>query len=358
MKRIALIAIVACNSGMPGPHVHPLDAPPDSCIPNEAACNPLLQFGCNAEQKCTWLELGSNATIGIIDCAPDGNSAVGQACQYGVAYTYECGSLVADNCVRAAVCVDGVCKRVCDNQGRMPMCGSDETCVTVPGVFQNGSAYPFAGVCVPACDPLADNDFLGSGVRGSGCAAGSGCYGVPTGGTPPKTQFWCEADGSASLVNRSAAASTGVNACAEGYEPLVHDTTGSTTIVCVALCSPGDTYLGGPQAPLGNSPHRCSTSDARGTFGAHEHCMYLWALEVDGSGNWLPSPSSNAVGVCIDHAQYRYDSNHDGVIDGSDAMWPDCQALPLSGSAVVAADFGCVATTSAPALPAAPAPGL
>jgi hypothetical protein len=159
-------------------------------------------------------------------------------------------------------------------------------------------------------------------------------------------------------VHRSVAASDAANACAEGYEPLVHDATGSTTIVCVALCAPGDTYLGGPQAPLGVVPHRCSATDARGSFGTREHCMYVWALELDGSGNWLRSPSSDSVGVCIDHAQYRYDSNHDGVIDGSDATWPDCASLPLSGSDVVAADFGCVATTTAPVLPTAPAPGL
>jgi hypothetical protein len=159
-------------------------------------------------------------------------------------------------------------------------------------------------------------------------------------------------------VHRSVVTGDAANACAEGYEPLVHEATGSTTIVCVALCAPSDTYLGGPQAPLGLAPHRCASSDARGSFGAREHCMYLWRFEQDGSGHLLRSPSSDAVGVCIDHAQYRYDSTGDGVIDGSDAQWPDCAALPLSGSGLVAADLGCVATTTAPALPATPPPGL
>jgi hypothetical protein len=226
-------------------------------------------------------------------------------------------------------------------------------------LFPTGATTPAAaGVCEQACDPLADNDFLGSGVRGNGCQSASGCYGTPSFGTPPATAFVCESEGSAALVHRSAVASFEANACAEGYEPIVHQATGSTTIVCIALCIPSDTYLGGPQAAVGLAPHRCATSDARGTFAAHEHCMYLWRLEQDGSGNLLPSRYSDALGVCIDHAQYRYDSNHDGVVDGSDATWPDCASLPLSGSDVVAADFGCVATTTAPALPATPPPGL
>jgi len=356
MKRFVLIALVGCSSSN-GPHIHPLDAPRDSRCLADQVCNPLTQAGCSLGEKCTWIDEGSNASIGIIGCAPDGSAGVGQACQYAVAFSGACGSFITDNCMRGAVCSGGICKAICDNQGGTPMCGSDEACVVDPALFSTGSMSPHAaGVCVPACDPLADNDFLGSGVRGSGCTAGSGCYGAPSGGTPPATQFWCSSEGSG--VNRSAAANDQPNACAQGYEPLVHDATGSTTIVCVALCSPADTYLGGPQAPLGNAPHRCATSDARGTFGAHEHCMYLWPLEIDGSGNWLPSPSSNTVGVCIDHSLYRYDSNQDGVIDGSDATWPDCATLPLSGSDVVAAEFGCVSTTTAPALPAAPAPGL
>ena len=359
--RAAWLVLAAMACGSSGPHHGPVDARPDVPFVTECNCNPLLQTGCTpAFSKCSWIHEGAGSSPGFIGCAPDGSAAVGEPCHDGAVYSEPgCGSSIADDCVKGAVCVAGVCQRICDNLGGVPMCGSDEACVGQPGLFQYGSDAPFgAGICVPQCDPLVDNDFLGSGVRGSGCAAGAGCYGMPSFGTPPATAFVCESEGSAALVHRSTAGSFDANACAEGYEPIVHASTGSTTFVCVALCVPGDTYLGGPQAPLGIAPHRCATSDARGTFAASEHCVYLWRLEQDGSGNLLSSRYSDTLGVCIDHAQYRYDSNHDGVVDGSDATWPDCATLPLSGSDAVAADFGCVSNAIAPSLPAGPAPGL
>ena len=121
---------------------------------------------------------------------------------------------------------------------------------------------------------------------------------------------------------------------------------------CIAVCKPGNTYAGNPgtQYPAGQSPHTCSTTDARGTFDPAtatnngDHCTYSWRFEVDASGVLHRSPTSDTVGFCVDHSKYRYDSNGDGVIDSSDAVWPLCASL-ADGSA--AAQFGCVDTMHA-----------
>jgi hypothetical protein len=73
--------------------------------------------------------------------------------------------------------------------------------------------------------------------------------------------------------------------------------------------------------------------------------MYSWMFEVDAQGNFVRSPTSDTVGFCVDHSKYQYDSNGDGIIGTGDAVWPLCSSLPDgpgSGSALGAADFGCV----------------
>ncbi len=103
-------------------------------------------------------------------------------------------------------------------------------------------------------------------------------------------------------------------------------------------------------------PHDCSNASARGTFdlssagGSNgDQCFYSWGFENDSNGNYVPSPTSNTVGYCIDHSSYRYDSNNNGMIDGSDAVWPRCDTLPIGGSGYDATYFGCVSTTTATA---------
>jgi hypothetical protein len=104
------------------------------------------------------------------------------------------------------------------------------------------------------------------------------------------------------------------------------------------MCAPLDCYAGNCGVNdvnrRGAFPHRCMNPDAVGNFGSDEECQYLWAKEIDGSGNYLPSPSSDTVGFCVDHAAYDL---------------PSCKDLPLhgSGSALGAVDLGCVSTTTA-----------
>jgi hypothetical protein len=195
---------------------------------------------------------------------------------------------------------------------------------------------------VPACDPLTDNDALGSGTVVTACGSGRGCYGYPE---PSGTHWTCLREGDATLVNASpctfvngcasVAPPTNSNGCAQGYEPFVYDTPGYSEIDCVALCTPGNTYAGNPtpQYPAGRSPHTCTNTDARGTFDTGsdgDHCVFSWWLERDATGTLMRSPTSDSVGLCVDHAKMG---------------WPPCAGLPDgfgSPGAPGAADYGCV----------------
>jgi hypothetical protein len=81
--------------------------------------------------------------------------------------------------------------------------------------------------------------------------------------------------------------------------------------------------------------------------------MYSWRFEIDSTGHFTRSPTSDTVGFCVNHSKYRYDSNGDGVIDGNDATMPPCESLPLTAPSgqPTAGDLGCVDTATAGTLP-------
>ncbi len=269
-RALAIVLVLGCWSNA-RPFAPP-DGPPDAfeCFAlRNTACNLLTQSGCERGQRCTWV-VDNLATppLGHIGCVPIGSAAVGTSCSYlppGMCSGY-------DDCVRGAACVDSACRAICDQTGGPPQCGSGFGCVIVPSVFGPAAGPYAAGVCVPTCDPLADNDFLGSGMTaGSGCSAGSGCYGMPR-STPPTTSFVCEPAGDSSLVHRSACTGSCLadNGCAPGFEPLLVDTIGSQQVDCISLCAPVDCYAnncGSNSANLiGAAPHRCNATDSRGNF--------------------------------------------------------------------------------------------
>ncbi len=323
-----------------------------------ATCDVLAQTGCTTGQKCTWIEDQTMPVlIGHVGCAPNGTVATGGSCTYGAP-----GATGYDNCVKGDVCNSGKCKTICDLNGGAPMCGSAASCTAYGGLFDDTGAN-IAGVCDASCDPLADNDILGSGHKpGSACGSDQGCYGYPN--YSPPTHWACAHEVNPTLTHRSACTSANgcenangspyLNGCAQGYEPLVADSTGSNTIVCVALCKPGNTYMGNTcQHPAGESPHACDSTDARGTFNTAtatnngDHCVYSWMFELDGSGNLVRSPTSDTVGFCLDHSKYQYDSNGDGT---PDAVWPLCSTLPLTAAGSndpTAGEFGCVDSMTA-----------
>jgi hypothetical protein len=145
-----------------------------------------------------------------------------------------------------------------------------------------------------------------------------------------------------------------VNSCNQGYLPLLYEATGSTTVICTALCKPKNCYSGNcglnDEDRLGASPHRCTTTDRIGTFdntATGEHCRYLWSFELDQQNSFLPSPTSNTVGFCFDHSKYLYDSDGNNTLD---TPLPPCASLPNgfgSGANLGAADLGCVDTATA-----------
>jgi hypothetical protein len=260
--------------------------------------------------------------------------------------------------------------------------------VTYSGLFSTSDvAPPAGGVCDTGCNPLSDNDFDGSASASSkstGACGGSadvGCYGYPSYGTPPTTAWSCTTDINAlsaqplglrhrvacTQANNCAAAGPqiSVNSCNQGYLPLLYDQTGSSTIICVAMCKPATCYSGNCGASNTNrngdpsSVHQCNTTVRLGSFAATEQCQYLWWREVDDTGNFLPSPTSDTVGFCMDFAKYRYDSNGDNAVNASDNALPSCDTLG-SGEGVGSnpaipttyfggVDLGCVPSTYRPA---------
>jgi hypothetical protein len=351
----------------------PFDSDVDGPPP---VCNPLMQAGCATGQKCTWLvDALMPQYVGHLGCAPDGTGNAGDACMYGAP-----GANGYDNCKSGLVCGNyrggaGICKQICDQAGGMPACDMQHVCVTYAGLFSTGDTTPPAGgVCDLACKPLEDNDFDGSGAASMktgttcGSAAGNGCYGYPSFGTPPATGWSCGAD-----INVMEAQPTGlrhrvqcvesnncadpgptiyVNSCNQGYLPLLRESTTVSTAVCVALCKPRNCFMGNCGANnadrLGEAPHRCTSPDRVGTFdtgqGA-EHCRYIWSFEIDEQGNFLRSATSDTLGFCFDHAKYLYDSDNNNM---PDTPLPACATLPDgfgSGSAFGAGDLGCVDTS-------------
>jgi hypothetical protein len=158
----------------------------------------------------------------------------------------------------------------------------------------------------------------------------------------------------ATLVHRTACTSADgcvdssgnylVNGCAQGYEPVLYDAQGTMQVDCIAMCAPIDCYAGhcGPNdANLGGAPpHACTPSDARGTFNVAsannngDQCAFSWIFQY--VVGFVPSHTSDTLGFCIDHSKYAQ---------------PSCATLTNpgfgSGSAVGAADLGCVSTATA-----------
>jgi hypothetical protein len=391
MKKLALGALfagllAACGGG--GDSKKTIVLPDSSTDSGTPTCNVLMQTGCQASEKCSWIIDATTPTyVGHVGCVPNGTAAVGGACMFGAA-----GATGYDDCAKGGVCsafgtpgTAGTCKQVCDNQGGNPMCDATHVCVTYSRLFSTGATSPAAaGVCDLACDPLNDNDFDGSAGpktrAGNTCGSNFqiGCYGIPSGGTPPATGWSCTGDINSNpdkgLRHRvECTTATGcadtdgtiyVNSCNQGYLPLFRESTAVSTAVCIAMCAPLPCYSGNCGTNnvnrLGASPHRCNSTDAVGTFNTgsnREECEYLWSEEIDGSNNWLPSPTSDTMGFCFDHGMYQYDPT-----GGSNPTinLPGCEQLQLHGldegsngdpsnptAYFGAVDFGCVDTTTA-----------
>jgi len=299
---ISLLTLAACGgSGAKDPVV------------GLAACNPLAQTGCGTGQKCAWFHVDSANGLGGNGCAPAGAKAAGQACTTGP----DGATTGFDDCAKGLSCVGGECRTICDTSTEAT-CSAVQACSRYAGIFADSSGL---GVCDPTCDPLTQVRLTdGAAACGSPnpLAPTMGCYGLPS-QDARTTRFMCASFPAAAADKTHRVPALGpvsggayLNGCAPGYLPLLREATGSSTTVCIALCSPLPVSLGNTAGLGGQAPHTCA---AAGATGAGEECLYWWLLE----GATTPvSTFSNGLGFCFDHTQYT---------DGAGDPWPSCTTL-------------------------------
>jgi hypothetical protein len=363
-------------------------------------CNVLTNTGCaNPGDKCTWIADQAKPTrLGHIGCAPAGDKQEGDACTRNAP-----GPMGWDDCAKGLFCRGdadsagggpGVCHTVCDPTDTTT-CPTTHACVQYQVIFQSGSNYE-AGMCDHKCNPLTDNDFLGSngsaGQPGSQCKPTEGCYGAPA-RQLPVTEFTCARIHNTDLHHRdicnSMTGNSGEgcgprNTCAPGYVPLLYaDNIGSMVVLCIGMCEPATCLMGNCGTAGANKigktnvpSYRCQPQDLLGTVvpstgsspgldADHEHCEFNWRYEIGSDGTIYHSNWSDTMGWCEDHGAYRYDSNADGMFNDQDDIYPACDVFTTPGfgtgsavgtgpgacspanGCVAAANFGCVDETTA-----------
>ena len=165
---IALAALAACGGeAATGPDAAP---PADA----DTDCDPFAQTGCDPGLKCARVLDDRTANEGHIQCVVDGDVDHGDACyEPMVAGEY-------DDCKSGLYCYASECRALCETTG--------EPCA-------DGTCAPFEylpfDVCLPTCDPLAQDcpDTAGGSAQGCyltslgpACARVFGGDGVPAGG--------------------------------------------------------------------------------------------------------------------------------------------------------------------------------
>jgi hypothetical protein len=325
-----------------------------------ATCNPLTQTGCNASEKCTWIEDQENPPIGHVGCAPEAAApkAIGAACTPPPP-----GPMGYDDCAKGSVCLAGVCKQICDVMGGAPTCDENHSCTRYADFFEVGG-NAVAGVCDPGCDPLTQDLKIGTNKVACGSPTGnmpnSGCYGyddyscAPVGPTtltlldrdPPRT---------------NASGNPYLNGCAPGFIPFFYEMTGSTTTLCSGYCSALEIDSTQPNNNQGNATalakmpadaapvagHGVCSAIYKGSS-ANSSCRFMYPYVEDDMGN-LPlafeqGPYLDTLGICFEYTQFNYD--HDMNTQTPNMPYPNCATLPkrsgtTTGDADDAADWGC-----------------
>jgi hypothetical protein len=274
------------------------------------SCDPVAQTGCATGQRCSWV--WTSSANGHNACLADGTVSLGGACTVGVA-----GEATGfDNCKKGTSCVSGVCETICSTQPA-DTCPTNYGCNLYSNAPFNVDGMSPIGFCEPTCDPLTQKrDTDGAAACGSPnpSAPTKGCFGYPG------VKFTCATILSTTKTSEVPAGTPAFrNSCAPGYLPLLPDMSGSSTVICVALCKPTNVSSASTTGAAG-LPGSGSTCPDRGA-GPPNECRYWGLFEDTSNGN---SAYTNTLGVCVDYPHYKYDSNNDTVLD---TVWPSCTTL-------------------------------
>lgn len=330
---------------------------PTTPVLSNSTCNPLTQTGCDADEKCAWIEDQDSPPIGHLGCVPVGTVAVGCACSVGAA-----GMTGYDDCVEGASCVAGTCRQICDLDDGAPSCPSNSACQPYADLFVTGGTT-VAGVCDPTCDPLTQCTHEAPAATAcsstDASAPNRGCYGYE--------KFSCAPASPATLAltdrqppRTNSSGNPFLNGCAPGFVPFFYAMTGSTTTLCTGLCAAlevdntpahANNGLGDPSAPaklpsqpkarIGNATCEAGKKGSE----ASSRCLFMWPYIESDQGDIPASftPYVDTLGLCMAIDRFMYDSNSDQV---PDAPRPDCSTLPPRSAATPtnfddAADWGC-----------------
>jgi hypothetical protein len=369
MKNLALGALLVGCFACGGGDTQLLDAGD----PAGLACNPMLQTGCKAGEKCTWLVLADTPTrLGQVACMPDGSVPVGGDCTTATA----AGGGV-DTCVAGTLCVSRKCKPICDPQlvegSAMGACPINFSCSLYEGFFSNGSGA-IAGVCEPACDPLtqklkvgtANLDACGSltpAAPTSTCVRGPGFRTFAC--APSGPDFYAKTDRMPPETAPSGAPYP--NGCAPGFIPFYfEDASGTMKTLCSGLCAPlkvdrdiagtagheqdnrGDkTALG--KLPTDPMPLVGKSTCDEGVKGSKidnprgEDCRFLWYPLAGGDPNKAAnSPYNDTLGVCFAYEKFKTVRVPNMAELQAQKSCADLEALPRTGNPYLSAkENGC-----------------
>jgi hypothetical protein len=318
-------------------------------------CSPTAQTGCNAGEKCTWINDQDDPPIGHVGCAPDGAIAIGETCTEPAA-----GPMGYDTCKKGSYCISGECKQICDNNGGTPACDGDHSCTIYDGLFEN-SGSTVAGVCDPGCNPLTQELKIGTNKAACGSpmanAPTKGCYGFDDYSCAPVPT------GALTLIDRqvpkgNASGNPYLNGCAPGFIPFFFEMTGSTKTLCSGLCAAVETdntkgaRLGDPNAlgkiPTDSAPvagHATCTANIKGSNTTNDSCIFIYPYVVKEDGTFdqgfQTGPYFDTMGVCFDNSKFTYDSNNDMTNSppgGADLNIPQCDSLPPPSAGTATSD--------------------
>lgn len=382
MKKLAFAAVfvglVACSSDKKT--VILVDAAPE-----QGVCNPIMQTGCNANQKCNWIydQVESEAMpdvvrVGHIGCEdipatplgldqqcsdPDGSPPVG-----------------AEMCGKGAECVSGYCRTICDQQAAdnatVGTCDGDHACVQYQSLFISGSAT-VAGVCNVLCDPWTQKAKIGANPDACGStvqtAPTKGCYGVEKFSCSRVAPFDAanhKLPNAAALMltDRATPAGAYSNACAPGYMGILRSEAGSMAAVCVGLCAALESdntaansapaRMKGDPSVLAKFPTAAAPAAGEATCNVGKRgrdqesvCKFLWPYRVTQQGELAITDTMDTMGVCFGPSHYTWDSDHDGTVtqmlggpDESQSTAPACNTLPKRRAATPGGDPGTALT--------------